>query len=578
MRKLAFVAVTVILAVAIMAGGPETTISSGGSSDTGHVAILGQVFAGSNVGAVPVWFAGQGTNTATATWICVTGSNLWSDTACWSGLFGGDPYPDRGSTTYSVLLPDAGVYTVVVNPPGDAEIMMDGDLQIDGANTSVEIANGVSFVVNDQATIAGQLRVLGGSLTAGPSATVNIDEAGMEVLSGGLLRLPSTSYTDADGGAVRTLRSSGAGSRLDLPDLTNIQGPATDTLTIEAASGGVVDGADLGNLLGNLVLHAHGMGGGARARINFPQVDTLSLGTQLLVRNGGEFIGAPLTNITGLRLEVHSAQSVIDTSQVSTFDDGRMFVDGSAVVSFPGLTTYATGVVDLGPGLRALRSKNPGSELYFPALTSIDAAAGTILGLRAESNGQLFAPALTSMTGQVNVFVENSAGLVEVGMLNLDATSVLTVRLGAELRVLGSMRYAITNPASFIWTPDANPATLNMLGGVPGDCVNLEVGGVDVGTNPQGWVNNFHVDRLLIGPGAHVQLVDEFDNSPGLGDEALYVNTLEFADPTGVLALNGLQIYYATLIGNVSQVRPDCRALAPMPHGAPLSPSGARRP
>ena len=69
---------------------------------------------------------------------------------------------------------------------------------------------------------------------------------------------------------------------------------------------------------------------------------------------------------------------------------------------------------------------------------------------------------------------------------------------------------------------------------------------------------NFDLSVFRIGPGAHVYLEDLIDNANRNGtfgiSEALYVDTLEFADPDARLNLNGLHLYFGTLIGDPSQI------------------------
>lgn len=497
---------------------------------------------------------------STAVWACLSGAGNWANSACWSGLVGGDPYPDRGDVTYDVTLPP-GAYTVQVDPAGDDEVMVDGAVEMTGPETALEIPAGKRFIVNDQATLGGNLLVPGGALTAGPAADVNIDGATMDVQAGGLLRLPSGGYDALGSGVPLALRATGAGAQIDLPGLETIQGPPAANLTIEAASAARVDLTALTDVSGEVEFYVHDSAGDPSV-IHCPQLERLGLGARLRVRTGGSFIGAPLVDVSGVRIEVHSAASQFDTSQIASMDDARLFADGGAVVTFPGVTSYRTGVLDCGQ--HALRAKNPGSELHFPALATIDAGPCTNIALRAELNGKLFLPGLTSMSGIVDIWAEYPSALLELGVLNLDAGASLIVQSGAEVRVLGSVSCAITNATAFRWESDTTPTTLSMLGGEPGNCATLEVGGADLGDVPAGWVDNFQLERLVIGADAHVMLVDAFDNSPGGEPEALYVDTLEFSDPgTGRLDLNGLNLYYNILIGDPGQLHALCRPLAP---------------
>jgi len=126
--------------------------------------------------------------------------------------------------------------------------------------------------------------------------------------------------------------------------------------------------------------------------------------------------------------------------------------------------------------------------------------------------------------------------------------------------VTGFFVFAATNEAGFTWDPGT---VLELAGGVGADVgdweqwTRLEVGGTDLGHVPAGFNLNFDLSILRIGAGAHAYLQDLFDNgNRGAGGEpeALYVDTLEFADTQGQLNLNGLNIYFGALIGDPSQI------------------------
>jgi len=142
--------------------------------------------------------------------------------------------------------------------------------------------------------------------------------------------------------------------------------------------------------------------------------------------------------------------------------------------------------------------------------------------------------------------------------------------LGAAstLEVSGSWSFEMIDEARWSWGPDS---VLAMTGGVGAqvgdweDWTRLEVGGTDLGTDsnhhqgdPAGFDMNFDLSILRIGPGAHAYLEDLIDNGnrngPFGAGEALYVDTLEFADPDGQLNLNGIHLYYESLVGDPSQI------------------------
>jgi hypothetical protein len=75
----------------------------------------------------------------------------------------------------------------------------------------------------------------------------------------------------------------------------------------------------------------------------------------------------------------------------------------------------------------------------------------------------------------------------------------------------------------------------------------LEVGGVDEGYTPAGFLDNFALNSLTIGPNAYVELVDQYANATisgwTPGSEALYLDGLFDGVGTATLNLNGLDAY-----------------------------------
>ncbi len=181
-------------------------------------------------------------------------------------------------------------------------------------------------------------------------------------------------------------------------------------------------------------------------------------------------------------------------------------------------------------------------------------------------------------TGPISVLYGGALELIEANLsgsdLIVDETSTLSVQ--STLALTGSFAYSGTDESSHFWDIDA---TLEMNGGVGAsmmvldDWACLEVGGTDLGIDPNtytgdpnGFFDNFDLSTLVIGPGSHVLLTDLFDNGNRGGmwfDEALYVDTLVFADAQGILNLNGLHLYVAgSIIGDGTIVVPEPATVA----------------
>jgi len=393
--------------------------ASGLARTDGTLLVLGQHAAGalggsgSQVGLVPVWLAQIAGEPTTATWTCLSGTNNWSTTACWSGLAGTDPYPDRGSVTYDVTLP-AGGYTVLVNPPGDNEIMMDGGLHIAGDQTTLQIASGVSFVLNDAATIAGTARVLG-SLTAGPGANVNIDGAAIEVQAGGLARLPAVSYT----GSGHTLSADGASSLLDLPALVSATATVR-TVAFQANHGGTVN-LPLLDTASGIFLRVSG----AKCAINAPSLATMGPRGGLAVTDGGQINLAPLTSLDSLEVTLDGAATVadgpgsnLDLSQVASAVQARINI-AHASATFAALTSFT------GSSLKGFVVDGPTGSISLPALTTANGPGVGNIIFHANHGAQLSAPNWTNTSGSVALQVANGGVLT----CNLSRVSAGNIQL-----------------------------------------------------------------------------------------------------------------------------------------------------
>ena len=174
--------------------------------------------------------------------------------------------------------------------------------------------------------------------------------------------------------------------------------------------------------------------------------------------------------------------------------------------------------------------------------------------------------------------IEGESLVIEGGAtFNLQGGQSTTKRIladvGANLVIASVLS---TEELSFAMTDESgwalSPTTIIEMTGGEGAQVGewnlwgqLEVGGLDLGLNafthegdPQGFVDNFSIPTLEIGAGSHVFLEDLFDNGNrgGMGGlaEALYVENLVFQDASALLNLNGLNLYYGSLTGDLGQI------------------------
>ena len=147
-----------------------------------------------------------------------------------------------------------------------------------------------------------------------------------------------------------------------------------------------------------------------------------------------------------------------------------------------------------------------------------------------------------------SVYFENGTD-VEFGILNIASggivvldDNVATVRDHYIIQITDESQQNFNNTGGLRITGATSLDVCDF-----GSYGTVEVAGEDVGDEFSGFADNFELPRLMIGPAAKVALVDEYDNGnrDGIGgfDEALYVDTLEFVDTSGVLDLNGLHLY-----------------------------------
>jgi PEP-CTERM motif-containing protein len=141
---------------------------------------------------------------------------------------------------------------------------------------------------------------------------------------------------------------------------------------------------------------------------------------------------------------------------------------------------------------------------------------------------------------------------------NMANESFLTVGSGHDaISLTGNFSFQQTDPSA-AWTYNGTAGLgpdliLNgisaMIGGDALAATNLEVGGINEGYAPAGFVDNFALDSLTIdGTGGHiayVDLVDLYSNAGTSGSEALYLLSLFGTSTTtyGTLNLGGVYAY-----------------------------------
>jgi hypothetical protein len=198
------------------------------------------------------------------------------------------------------------------------------------------------------------------------------------------------------------------------------------------------------------------------------------------------------------------------------------------------------------------------------------AAPGGVLDMQATvtgtgawlaDGGQIHVTGDVGTTGNIEVLHGGSL-VVDSKMsgdnLLVDATSSLDIQ--GILRVAGNVDFDGAHNGRWHFAPTASLEADGGHSAVVGDWNDwrsFEAAGRDQGLTSAGFTSeNFYLPELVIGPDGHIFLRDHFDNGNHVGedDEAVYVDTLVFSDPLGALNLNGIHLYYNTLVGSVDQI------------------------
>lgn len=374
---------------------------------------------------------------AATAWTCRT-NDQWSSSNCWGALVDADHYPDNSGPAgafYEVTLP-AGNYDLTVNPPGDSAITVSW-LSMPGRDTRLLVSAGKSFTVLDSLATRGSLIADGGAIRAEATATVNVDETGLTAQrsgdSSGSLSLPITSYTDVPGFSTRHFEATGAGSLLDLPNLTTLIGNPL----IQANSGGTIN---LPALVSFESSRFRSIGSGTV--LNIPLVTALVPGSQLDVSSGGRVSAAPLTKLSGATLYVSGtgtngggAGSNVDLSQVTDVDYSGIHVESGAVAAFPQVRSF------VGRNLAGFTASGGGSVLDLSSLRSME-STNLGVGLAANNGGTLIASSFSTFVGTQFLNLQALGSSSGVGAaLHLESLTSLPddcgIRIGEGARIIG---------------------------------------------------------------------------------------------------------------------------------------------
>lgn len=317
---------------------------------------------------------------ARGTWDGGGDGTSWNDPLNWSG----DVLPGADDD-------------VTIDLPGKPSIAFTGaagNVQIHSLQSTSRITiSGGALTVRSSSTIDADLAMTGGSLKASGAGTTLSVTGAISILNGSLfatggatLAMPElTTYISTVAYSSPTIAADGAGSRIDLRNLTVLKGATSvSSINIRATGGGVVDLRALPQIVDG---PASFSSDGAASLIDLSALTTFSTATStydsaLAVSGGGEIrINDGLTELHRVSLKV--GDGILKTAQLTALSQGELTVIGESI-DFGGVTNI-DGV--------SLYAKQ-GGKLSFPQVTSYTVAdaissptiqasgAGSVIDLR----------------------------------------------------------------------------------------------------------------------------------------------------------------------------------------------------
>ena len=188
------------------------------------------------------------------------------------------------------------------------------------------------------------------------------------------------------------------------------------------------------------------------------------------------------------------------------------------------------------------------------------------IGAHAFNNAGTFAKSGEDTTTCFSGVAFNSTGSLQVqlgtldlaGSIVLDGNTYFATQPGSSVLLDGDLVGDTLNADLFA------PEGTTRLDGTSNSVspTLLEVMGRDLGADAAGFVDNFAYGRLVVDSYNYIQLIDNADNAPGEGDEALYANELAVVSES-TLDLNGHHVYVraaqldGTILGGSVHLLPD---------------------
>ena len=274
---------------------------------------------------------------------------------------------------------------------------------------------------------SGSLALEGGTLTLPNLDNGSINSGSSYIVSGGgTLTLPAFSFYEGNLGYQTTLEATGANSTLSLPNATALYvGNTAGTLVrVEALAGGTVSlpllqTINTSTILGPVAFESDGAG----STLDVPDLTSFTVAADtedagsLQVTNGGTIIGSGLTSLANINL-ILDGTGTWSYSQITSYTEGTLtltggtlnwssltdidgssfLVSGGATLTLSGAASYAGWVNETG----TFEATGANTELSLPNLTQLtpdNTAINSFIEIEARAGGNLNLPLLPSIVG-----------------------------------------------------------------------------------------------------------------------------------------------------------------------------------
>ncbi|MBL9171787.1 MAG: hypothetical protein JNN07_28920 [Verrucomicrobiales bacterium] len=323
-----------------------------------------------------------------------------------------------------------------------------------GPAVSVTIRSGGTLDATQMTLLKSML--VSGTRLAMPGVT-RLFSGSLIVEEGGELSFPNLiGHSHGSSCAVSLWSATGAGSLLDLMNLTSLQGPDCGALAIEAVAGGRVAMGGLQRVVeGRLELLADGTNS-VIDLASWQRSDATSREVLLEARNqgsllmpqlgGGETVGLTVRSngvIAAGQLSwlasVTASRVNLELTGLTNLNSGSLAATDGSIISLPGLRTY---LKSSRCDADAWSARGAGSALELPNLVQLAAGDCVPLTLEASSGGRISLPLLTNVpSGWVQVIATGAGSSMQLPTLgnfvdaerrsSLVATNGGTIDLGS---------------------------------------------------------------------------------------------------------------------------------------------------